>query len=86
MKYENMGRDEFSKLVKYDEKDQPDKYGFTKKMHTIWDLVEDGKSVGDGDFKPTDADRAFYDRYKRLFEFEKKQRGKPYKFPRYMME
>ena len=86
MKYDKYGRDDFAKEVRYGKDDEPDKYGFTKKMHAIWDLVEDEKGIDEGDFKPSEVDKAFYDRYKSLYGWEKEQRGKPYKFPRYVKE
>ena len=78
--------DDWSKLVRYGEADEPNKYGFTKKMNDIWDLVEAGKTLEDGGFAIAGADREFYDYYKWLFEREKKARGYPYYFPRYHME
>lgn len=78
--------DDYSKLVRHSKDDEPNKYGFTKKMNDIWDLVEDGKDLKDGGFKITDADKDFYDHYKWMFEREKKSRGEPYYFPRYHEE
>lgn len=85
-KFNSYMMDDFAKVVRYGKDDEPDKYGFTKKMHKIWDLVEDEKSLSDADFKATEADKAFYDQYKSLYDWEKEQRGRPYKFPRYVME
>lgn len=77
---------EVSKKVRYGKDDVPDKYGFTKKMHAIWDLVEDGKGLDEADFKATEADKKFYDSYKSEFDREKKARGAAYHFPRYIVD
>lgn len=84
-----MGRewDDYGKLCRFGSDDNPDKYGFTKKMHKIWDLVEAGKKLEDGGFEIGDADREFYENYKQQFEWKKKQNGgKPYYFPRYVVD
>lgn len=79
--------DDYGKLCRFGPDDKPDKHGFTQKMHKIWDLVEDGKKLEDGGFETTDADREFYDKYKRQFDWKKKQNGgKPYYFPRYVVD
>lgn len=78
--------DNVSKSVRYGNDDMPDKYGFTRKMHAIWDLVEAGKSLDEADFKATEADKKFYDSYKINFEREKKARGVTYHFPRYIVD
>lgn len=78
--------DDYSKIVRHGKDDKPNKYGFTKKMNDILDLVEDGKKLEDGGFDIGDADEDFYDHYKWLFDREKKIRGKAYHFPRYHEE
>lgn len=81
------GHEDYGKLCRFGPDDKPDKYGFTKKMHKIMDLVEDEKGLEDGGFKITDADRELYNSYKGQFEFKKKQNGgKPYRFPRYAVD
>lgn len=50
--------------VNYGKGDKPDKYGFTKKMHKICDLVYEEKSIEDADFEPTKYDKAYYDECK----------------------
>ena len=82
----NRSRDDYSKLVTYGENDTPNKYGFTKKMNDIWDLVEDEKSPENVEFIVTEADMEFYKHYKWLYDREKEARGKPYHFPRYFEE
>ena len=77
---------ETAKKVNFGKDDEPDKYGFTKKMHEIWDLVEAEKPLEDGGFEITDADREWYEDYKADFEFEKENRGKKYCFPRYDLD
>lgn len=77
----------YSDAVRFGPSDKPDVYGFTKKMHKIFDLVEDGKKLEDGGFKINAADREFYDGYKAQFESKKaKNGGEPYYFPRYYVD
>ena len=75
---------EIAKKVNYGPDDKPDKYGWSNKMHDIWDLVEEGKALEDGGFEITEADRAWYEDYKEDFEFQKEVNGGvAYHFPRY---
>lgn len=55
---------EYAKKVNYGKGDEPDKYGMTKKMHDIHDLVDDGKTLDDADFKVKDADKEYFDEVK----------------------
>lgn len=55
---------EFAKKVTFGKGDEPDKYGLTKKMHVILDLVDDGKTLEDADFKVTKADEEYYNNSK----------------------
>lgn len=75
-----------AKKVNYGKDDVPDKYGFTKKMHDIWDLVEAEKPLEAGGFVITDADREWYEDYKFEFEWKKKECGYKYCFPRYTLD
>ncbi len=78
---------ETSKKVNYGPDDKPDKYGFTEKMHDIWDLVEAEKPLESGGFdKITDDDRKWYENYKFNFETKKKICGRKYRFPRYTLD
>ena len=47
-------------MVRFDENDVPNKYGFTDKQNAIWELMEDGKSLDEADFKVTEEDREYY--------------------------
>ncbi len=75
-----------AKKVNYGPDDSPDKYGFTEKMHDIWDLVEAEKPLEDGGFDITDADREWYEDYKFDFEWKKEECGHKYCFPRYTLD
>ena len=77
---------EVAKKVNFGKDDVPDKYGFTKKMHAIWDLVEAEKPLEAGGFKITDADREWYEDYKDNFEYKKKTTGRKYHYPRYTLD
>lgn len=77
---------EVAKKVNYGENDVPDKYGFTRKMHDIWDLVEAEKPLEKGGFEITDADREWYEKYKFSFEWKKQVCGHVYRFPRYTLD
>ncbi len=82
-----MDWDNCARTVNFGKADKPDKYGFTKKMHKIMDLVEAGKRLEDGGFEINPDDREYYDAYKSEFEYKKKLNGgKPYRFPRYIVE
>ena len=72
--------------VNFGKDDEPDKYGFTKKMHRIWDLVEAEKPLEAGGFEITDDDREWYEDYKENFETKKRISGKKYRFPRYDLD
>ena len=79
--------EEYGKLCRLSPDDKPDVYGFTKKMHLIYDLVESGKKLEDGGFDIGDADREFYDNFKAQYDWTiKKRGGRPYHFPRYVSD
>lgn len=76
-----------AKVVNFGPDDKTDKYGFTRKMHEIWDLVEEERPLEDGGFEITPADREFYEDYKEDYEWKKELNdGEPYKFPRYIYD
>ena len=77
---------EVAKTVNYGEDDSPDKYGFTRKMNDIWDLVEAEKPLECGGFVITDADRDWYEEYKEEFEYKKRISGRKFCFRRYSLE
>lgn len=47
-------------MVRYDAADEPNKYGFTKKMTKIWDLVESDETLEAADFEPTEEDIKYF--------------------------
>lgn len=47
-------------MVRFDENDVENKYGFTKKMEAIWSLVEEEKTLEEADFEITNEDREYY--------------------------
>lgn len=49
-----------TEVVNYGKDDVADKYGQTKKMRDIWELVEDGKTLDDVDWKVTEEDKDYY--------------------------
>ena len=55
---------ETAKKVRFGKNDEPDKYGFTKKMHAILDLVDDEKTLEDADFEVNEADKEYYNESK----------------------
>ena len=75
-----------AKAVNYGTDDVPDKYGFTEKMHDIWDLVEAEKPLEDCGFVISEADREWYEDYKFVFELKKEISGRKYRFPRYTLD
>ena len=50
--------------VRFGKEDEPDKYGYTKKMSVIADLADDGKPLTEADFKPNKYDEAYYEECK----------------------
>ena len=55
-------------MVRYDENDKPNKYGYTLKQDRIWSLVNDERPLEEADFTPTDEDRAYYEECKWTFD------------------
>ena len=53
-------------MVRYDENDIENDYGFTRKMTKIWNLVESGRTLENADFVPTEEDIAYYKHAKRM--------------------
>ena len=47
-------------MVRFDENDVENKYGFTRKMTKIWELVENDQTLEDADFIPTAEDVEYY--------------------------
>lgn len=47
-------------MVRFDENDKENKYGFTRKMEMIWQLVEAEKTLKDADWEVTPEDEEYY--------------------------
>jgi len=71
-------------MVQYNENDTPNKYGETKKMQAIWELIYTGKTLDDADFEPTKEDREYYDGKKMCYEAVKRIKGHDFRFEHFI--
>ena len=70
-----MSMEECAEKVRYGKDDEPDKYGYTKKMLAILDLIEHDKTLDDADFEPTKDDINYYELEKAFDEMGKEMNG-----------
>ena len=62
---------------------KPDKYGYTKHMHELLDLVEDEKPLTGAGFKPNTDEKAYYENEKKMYAIDKEIKGGPFKYARF---
>ena len=63
------------KFVKFGKDDKPNRYGVTRKMSAIHDIVENEKDPDDADFKWSDEDKMYYWYYLDFYNEAKKAHG-----------
>lgn len=62
-------------VIRFNEDDEPNKYGETDKMSAIMWLVENEKDFEDADFETNDDDWVYYLWYKSMYDDMVKARG-----------
>ena len=67
--------DHADKLIRFGKDDEPNKYGMTKKMLAISDLVENEKDLDDANFDVNGDDEIYYYTTLMFYEDAKKANG-----------
>lgn len=71
-------------MVQYDEKDIPNKYGETKKMQEIWNLIYENKPLSDASFTPTEEDKEYYEIKKQDVELMRSFKGPDFRYEHFI--
>lgn len=71
-------------MVRYDENDVPNKYGETKKMQEIWELIYENKPLSEASFSPSKEDKEYYEIHKKDVELMRSLKGPDFRYEHFI--
>ncbi len=71
-------------MVRYNAVHVPYKYGYTKKMEEIWELVYTHRTLEDADFEPTAEDVEYYNDCFSMYNIRRQQLGHDFRFEHFV--